>query len=65
MVQHVYSNLFGTFMWNTVQERTVQRMAERSHSLWTLLLEKGADYCNHLYDSEASDEPLCPSYQVR
>ncbi len=52
-------------MWNTVQERTVQRMAERSHSLWTLLLEKGADYCNHLYDSEASDEPLCPSYQVR
>ena len=63
MVQHVYSNLFGTFLWNTIQERTTHRIAERSHSLWAFLLEKSTDFYNYLY--EFSEESLWPSYQVR
>ncbi|XP_032789509.1 myotubularin-related protein 3 isoform X2 [Daphnia magna] len=62
-VQHVYSNLFGTFLLNTVQERTSHRIAERSHSLWSFLLQKSNEYANHLY--EFTEEPLWPSYQVR
>lgn len=50
MVQHVYSNLFGTFLLNTVQERTSHRIAERSHSLWNFLFEKRNEYCNYLYE---------------
>ncbi|XP_057378845.1 myotubularin-related protein 3-like isoform X4 [Daphnia carinata] len=63
MVQHVYSNLFGTFLLNTVQDRTIHRIAERSHSLWSFLLQKSNEYANHLY--EFTEEPLWPSYQVR
>ena len=63
MVQHVYSNLFGTFLWNTVQERVQHRIAERSHSLWTFLLDKSSDLSNYLYQD--SEQPLWPSYQVR
>lgn len=63
LVQHVYSNLFGTFLLNTVQERTFHRIAERSHSIWNFMLQKNQEYCNHLY--EHSEEPLMPSCQVR
>lgn len=51
MVQHVYSNLFGTFLLNTVQERTLNSIAERSHSLWTFLLEKNHELYNYLYQN--------------
>jgi len=67
LVQHVYSNLFGTFLLNTVQERTFHRIAERSHSIWNFMLQKNQEYFNHLY--EHSEEVslrcsfvLCVSY---
>ncbi|XP_046642401.1 myotubularin-related protein 3-like isoform X3 [Daphnia pulicaria] len=63
MVQHIYSNLFGTFLLNTVQERTSHRISERSHSLWSFLLQKSNEYSNYLY--ELTEEPIWPSYQVR
>jgi len=50
MVQHVYSNLFGTFLLNTAQERIALGIADRSHSLWNFLLEKRNEYCNYLYE---------------
>ena len=50
MVQHVYSNLFGTFLLNTAQERIALGIADRSHSLWKFLLEKRNEYCNYLYE---------------
>ena len=49
LVQHVYSNLFGTFLLNNVQERYLHHIPERSHSLWTFLLDKSDEYCNFLY----------------
>lgn len=63
LVQHVYSNLFGTFLLNNVQERYLHHIPERSHSLWTFLLDKSDEYCNFLY--QLSQELLRPSYQVR
>ena len=59
MVQHVYSNLFGTFLLNTVQERTSHRIAERSHSLWSFLLQKSKEYCNYLYEETEEVIVVC------
>ena len=60
MVQHVYSNLFGTFLLNTVQERTSHRITERSHSLWSFLLQKSNEYSNYLY--EFTEEVITMQY---
>jgi len=47
LAQHTYSNLFGTFLCNSTQERTTLKVAERTFSVWKFL--KAPNFRNHLY----------------
>lgn len=46
LAQHTYSNLFGTFLCNTKQER-VERVNDSTFSVWSFL--NSACFRNHLY----------------
>lgn len=61
LVQHTYSNMFGTFLCNSNADRTKLSIAERTFSVWQFL----QDDCfkNHLYRPE--DRVLWPSCHVR
>ncbi|KAJ1524366.1 hypothetical protein ONE63_010867 [Megalurothrips usitatus] len=61
LVQHTYSNLFGTFLCNSNAERAKWTITERTFSVWQFL----QDDCfkNHLYLPE--DRVLWPSCNVR
>ncbi|XP_069700991.1 phosphatidylinositol-3,5-bisphosphate 3-phosphatase MTMR3 isoform X2 [Periplaneta americana] len=62
LAQHTYSNLFGTFLCNSTQERTSLKVAERTFSVWKFL--KAPNFRNHLYYTPR--EPvLWPSCNVR
>ncbi|XP_063219429.1 myotubularin-related protein 4 isoform X2 [Bacillus rossius redtenbacheri] len=47
LVQHVYSNLFGTFLCNTRKERTTLKVYDRTFSVWKFL--QNPNFRNHLY----------------
>lgn len=49
LAQHVYSNLFGTFLCNTSQERVQAEIGERTYSVWSLLRLNRHRYTNYLY----------------
>ncbi|XP_049792985.1 myotubularin-related protein 3 isoform X1 [Schistocerca nitens] len=61
LAQHTYSNLFGTFLCNTAQEREKANVYGRTFSVWKFL--KSPNFRNHLYTRK--DEPLWPSFSVR
>ncbi|PSN38099.1 Myotubularin-related protein 3 [Blattella germanica] len=62
LAQHTYSNLFGTFLCNSTQERTSLKVAERTFSVWKFL--KTPNFRNHLYNT-SRDQVLWPSCNVR
>ncbi|XP_023704302.1 myotubularin-related protein 3 isoform X4 [Cryptotermes secundus] len=62
LAQHTYSNLFGTFLCNTTQERISLKVAERTFSVWKFL--KAPNFRNHLYCT-SRDPVLWPSCNVR
>ncbi|KDR18504.1 myotubularin-related protein 3-like isoform X3 [Zootermopsis nevadensis] len=62
LAQHTYSNLFGTFLCNSTQERTSLKVAERTFSVWKFL--KAPNFRNHLYCT-SRDVVLWPSCNVR
>ncbi|XP_058800817.1 myotubularin-related protein 4 [Phymastichus coffea] len=62
LAQHTYSQLFGTFLCNTRQERLQLRIRERSFSVWRFL--NSTSFVNHLY-SPSKDKVLWPSCNVR
>lgn len=47
LAQHTYSQLFGTFLCNTRQERLQLRIRERTFSVWRFL--NSTAFVNHLY----------------
>ncbi|KAK4319925.1 hypothetical protein Pmani_009176 [Petrolisthes manimaculis] len=49
LAQHVYSNLFGTFLCNSSQERSQAEIGERTYSVWSLLRLNRHRYTNYLY----------------
>ncbi|XP_068596117.1 myotubularin-related protein 7-like [Brachionichthys hirsutus] len=55
---HIYSCQYGNFVGNSQRERTELRLRERTHSLWTYLWTKKADYINPLYRPGHSQTPL-------
>ncbi|XP_067014667.2 myotubularin-related protein 3 isoform X2 [Anabrus simplex] len=61
LAQHTYSNLFGTFLCNSAQERAGLRVYERTFSVWKFL--RAPNFRNHLYC--AKDQVLWPSCNVR
>ncbi|XP_043602582.1 myotubularin-related protein 3 isoform X2 [Bombus pyrosoma] len=62
LAQHTYSQLFGTFLCNTRQERFQLRIRERTFSVWRFL--NSSSFINHLY-SPLKNQVLWPSCNVR
>lgn len=66
LAQHTYSNLFGTFLCNTKQER-VERVNDNTFSVWSFL--NAPNFRNHLYASLQEVAPkttvLWPQCNVR
>ncbi|KYN28958.1 Myotubularin-related protein 3 [Trachymyrmex cornetzi] len=62
LAQHTYSQLFGTFLCNTRQERLQLRLRDRTFSVWRFL--NSTAFVNHLY-SPLKNQVLWPSCNVR
>ncbi|GFG28834.1 hypothetical protein Cfor_03049 [Coptotermes formosanus] len=62
LAQHTYSNLFGTFLCNSTQERASLKVAERTFSVWKFL--KAPNFRNHLYCT-SRELVLWPACNVR
>jgi myotubularin-related protein 1/2 len=37
VLDHLYSNLFGTFLFNSEKERMKEKVKDRTQSLWSLV----------------------------
>ncbi|XP_063988143.1 myotubularin-related protein 3 isoform X1 [Diachasmimorpha longicaudata] len=61
LAQHTYSQLFGTFLCNTRQERLQSRVREHTFSVWRFLNSNA--FVNHLYSP--SKNVLWPNCNVR
>lgn len=61
LAQHTYSNLFGTFLCNTTQERISLKVAERTFSVWKFL--KAPNFRNHLYCTSRDPVSCSIGYQ--
>ncbi|XP_045615007.1 LOW QUALITY PROTEIN: phosphatidylinositol-3,5-bisphosphate 3-phosphatase MTMR3 [Procambarus clarkii] len=66
LAQHVYSNLFGTFLCNTSQERVQAEIGDRTYSVWSLLRLNRHRYTNYLYcHSSEVLSPACHTKDLR
>lgn len=63
LAQHVYSNLFGTFLCNSSQERVQADIGDRSYSVWAFCRMNKKRYTNYLYVS--TQQVLYPSCHVK
>ncbi|XP_071094279.1 phosphatidylinositol-3,5-bisphosphate 3-phosphatase MTMR3-like isoform X1 [Haliotis cracherodii] len=61
LVQHTYSRLFGTFLCNNARERQVNKISEKTESVWTLLLNNDK-FVNLLYNPHSDPHVLYPDY---
>ncbi|XP_065333653.1 myotubularin-related protein 3 isoform X1 [Cloeon dipterum] len=65
LAQHVYSNMFGTFLCNSQRERAKLRVAERTLSVWRFL-KANPDCHNLLYScNQQVLWPLCSLRDLR
>ncbi|RZF47301.1 hypothetical protein LSTR_LSTR009792 [Laodelphax striatellus] len=62
LAQHIYSNLFGTFLCNSISDRKSMSVDQRTYSVWKFLEQP--EYRNHLYKPNG-DRVLLPAYNVR
>lgn len=65
LVQHTYSCLFGTFLFNSGKEREDRHVQERTCSVWSLLRPANRTLRNMLYSSHSEivrprSVPVCP-----
>ncbi|KAJ8312915.1 hypothetical protein KUTeg_010288 [Tegillarca granosa] len=65
LVQHTYSNLFGTFLCNFTQDRLKEELSSRTSSIWTLLHYSNKKFHNHLYCPTLEQQVLIPSSNIR
>lgn len=63
LVQHTYSCLFGTFLFNTSREREKEWQTNPTSSVWTLLHADNAKFYNPLYNPFAK-EVLKPEWSM-
>ncbi|CAB4024898.1 myotubularin-related 3-like isoform X1 [Paramuricea clavata] len=64
LVHHTYSCLYGTFLFNTEQERLAANITHRTCSVWSMLECQSRNCRNFLY-SPREKKVLYPEYQVR
>jgi len=63
LAEHTYSNLFGNFLANNLQERKKLRIKERTRSIWGYLRSHPSKFRNFLFVRR--EEVLWPRYEVR
>ena len=49
ILDHLYSCLFGTFLFNCEKERRDNKLSTRSQSLWTFINSKRSVFLNPMY----------------
>ena len=66
LIQHGYSQLYGTFLANCEQEREQERVSKQTLSVWTLLNDKNKLFVNILYKKDVDEvSVLYPSCQLK
>lgn len=65
VLDHLYSCLFGTFLYNSEHERVGADVKNRTLSLWSLVLSHITDYNNPLYNPATKDHVLLPLTSIR
>lgn len=64
VLDHMYSCLFGTFLFNKESERVGERVQSQTVSLWSLINSHSEDFMNPLYSSQ-NDHVLLPAASLR
>uniref|UniRef100_A0A1E1X5I7 phosphatidylinositol-3,5-bisphosphate 3-phosphatase n=1 Tax=Amblyomma aureolatum TaxID=187763 RepID=A0A1E1X5I7_9ACAR len=65
ILDHLYSCLFGTFLYNSEQQRVKESVRERTQSLWSLVNSDIEEYTNPLYASYPQQQVLFPVASLR
>merc|ERR1719186_2000370 len=63
VAEHTYSNLFGTFLANSLAERKKSKLRERTRAIWGYLRSHPSKFRNFLFVRR--DEVLWPRCEVR
>lgn len=65
ILDHLYSCLFGTFLYNTEQQRVDNKLSTRTVSLWSLINSQREDFTNALYASHIHNVVIFPVASLR
>uniref|UniRef100_L7M0Y8 phosphatidylinositol-3,5-bisphosphate 3-phosphatase n=1 Tax=Rhipicephalus pulchellus TaxID=72859 RepID=L7M0Y8_RHIPC len=65
ILDHLYSCLFGTFLYNSEQQRVKENVRERTQSLWSMVNSEIDEYTNPLYASYPQQHILFPVASLR
>ncbi|KAL3242906.1 hypothetical protein MRX96_020919 [Rhipicephalus microplus] len=65
ILDHLYSCLFGTFLYNSEQQRVKENVRERTQSLWSMVNSEIDEYTNPLYASYPQQHVLFPVASLR
>lgn len=65
ILDHLYSCLFGTFLYNSEQQRVKENVRERTQSLWSMVNSDIEEYTNPLYASYPQQHVLFPVASLR
>ncbi|CAG5114831.1 unnamed protein product [Candidula unifasciata] len=65
ILDHLYSCLFGTFLYNCERERVKERVPELTVSLWSYINYQQEEFTNPLYTAHVHQHVLFPVASVR
>lgn len=65
ILDHLYSCLFGTFLYNSEQQRVKENVRELTQSLWSLVNSEPEEYTSPLYASYPQQHVLFPVASLR
>ncbi|XP_014667410.1 PREDICTED: myotubularin-related protein 2-like [Priapulus caudatus] len=65
VLDHVHSCRFGTFLYNSEQQRAKEGVREKTHSLWGHLNRRRDDYVNPLYATHLHQHVIYPVCSMR
>jgi len=66
VIDHLYSCLFGTFLFNSDKERRDNKLHTRTQSLWSYINDKRASFLNPMYCGSLDDKrTLYPIASIR
>ncbi|KAK4296338.1 hypothetical protein Pmani_031156 [Petrolisthes manimaculis] len=65
ILDHLYSCLFGTFLYNSERERMERDVKTKTVSLWSLVLSNTSDFENPLYNPATQSHVLFPLTSMR